>query len=271
MTNNRKNIEEEGLISLENEDVKKDKKEFIDSISQSIDTKILKIKPKDKKKKSIVESPVIVESESEIVNINTTEKEEVVLTTSEEVTTEPESIKEEAKSTIVVNTVEKEETVLSILPQTNLIKNKVFCITIIESEKPLIVYTNNFPIINENTAVISNAFKNCVITEDILGKKIVQVKYKEEIQEPIIIELEQGIHIKLVNNEKWMSVNKDYAVKLFESIVLKEYREVNKIIKSKEIVTPKTVESQKIDKQTVIPHAKKEEMDFRKNVIQKMG
>ena len=170
-----KNLEEEDLISLEevnNEDLQNKIREEFD---KELEKKASKVPKKNfSKKKDVVEStPIIVYSSTSVSP--------VVLTPT--LYTIP-PIVSNTNIGAVGGIVENIEAVI------------VYTISYKLGDSPLMqCYTYVQPVLNKDSISITDAFKKSILTESVLGKKKVEVKYRENIDD-FELSLEEGIYIE---------------------------------------------------------------------------
>ena len=220
------NLEEEDLISLDENSKNED---FLQSLVEKMDVKYEKKSEKKKNKK-----PMKLEKEfEEEPKKEVEEKQESVLTSN--------NIEEQ---TIIFDTLEKKEPEKEII-ESIILKTKpdnVFVYSCVVGDSKHEYYSYYAASYAPNNSIeIIEPFQAGVMSETILNKKTVSTKYKKELKESIFLSLEIGVNIQTVKYDKWMNLEKERVVDLFEKTVLNEYRKLNREIKVKKVDVDKTI------------------------------
>lgn len=89
------------------------------------------------------------------------------------------------------------------------------------------VYTQNQPVINNNLATLHNPFKRHTFSEIVLKrKKIESYCFKSLDTDEIIINLDEGVLIKTIQEQKWFSKTYEEAKQTHDERVLACYRSI---------------------------------------------
>lgn len=216
------NLEEEDLISLDENSKNED---FLQSLVEKMDVKYEKKSEKKKNKK-----PMKLEEEPEK---EVEKKQEPVLVSN--------NIEEQ---TIILDTLEKKEPEKEII-ESVVLKTKpdnVFVYSCVIGDCKHEYYSYFVASYTPNNSIeIIEPFQAGIMSETILNKKTVTTKYKKELKESIFLSLERGVNIQTVKYDKWMNLEKERVVDLFEKTVLNEYRKLNREIKVKKVDVDKTI------------------------------
>ncbi len=100
-----------------------------------------------------------------------------------------------------------------------------YIITYLVNGEEETVYTQNQPIINNNLATLHNPFKRHTFSEIVLKrKKIESYCFKNLDTDEIIVNLDEGVLIKTIQEQKWFSKTYEEAKQTHDERVLACYR-----------------------------------------------
>jgi hypothetical protein len=165
-------------------------------------------------------------------NITTRETEIPVEKETETMDSKVKKLVENKETEVVIDEVisEKEKTVTLVETKPS-VQDEVFLFRLGENEDEFYSYSPFF-VNSDNSIAFKGVFKKGVMSESVLGKRLIQAKYYENVDGFTELPLKNGIYIKLVKYEKWMSLSEGQVKEIFEKTVLKEYREINKTVKT---------------------------------------
>jgi len=102
-----------------------------------------------------------------------------------------------------------------------------YIITYLVNGEEETVYTQNQPVINNNLATLHNPFKRHTFSEIVLKrKKIESYCFKSLDTDEIIINLDEGVLIKTIQEQKWFSKTYEEAKQTHDERVLACYRSI---------------------------------------------
>lgn len=100
-----------------------------------------------------------------------------------------------------------------------------YIITYLVNGEEETVYTQNQPVINNNLATLHNPFKRHTFSEIVLKrKKIESYCFKSLDTDEIIVNLDEGVLIKTIQEQKWFSKTYEEAKQTHDERVLACYR-----------------------------------------------